>query len=91
LNYTSNPLSFAAGKLVIYIEISYRKISFGTYSNVVTFLPIGSDNVIATANITADCEIAHHRRAIPEDQFQRSQLQRSLFQKAGFRNWISLI
>jgi hypothetical protein len=34
------------------------KDSFDTYANTVTLTPIGSDNVIATANITADCEIA---------------------------------
>ena len=58
-SYTSNPLSFTAGQARSYIyKVVIVKDSFDTYSNVVTLTPIGSDNVIATANITADCEIA---------------------------------
>ena len=68
-NYTSNPLSFTAGQARSYIyKVVIEKYSFGTYSNVVTLTPIGSDNVIATAHITADCEIAPPQEELPEGE-----------------------
>ncbi len=57
-NYTSSPLSLAAGATKTYTyKLLLDKDSFDTYSNSVTLTPVGSDAIVATANITADCVI----------------------------------
>lgn len=56
-NY-STPLSLAPGASKVYTyKLILDKDSFDTYSNSVTLTPVGSDAIIATANITADCVI----------------------------------
>lgn len=57
-NFTSSPLSFTAGQSRVYTyKLLLNKESFETYSNVVTLTPVGSDQLVASANVTAACDI----------------------------------
>jgi hypothetical protein len=57
-NYASAPLSFTPGQSRTYTyKIVVTSEFFDTYANTVKLTPVGSDMIMATANITADCEI----------------------------------
>lgn len=59
ITWTFSPaLSVAAGATKTYTyKVVIDKDNFDTYANTVTLTPVGSAAVVATANITADCEI----------------------------------
>ncbi len=59
ITWTFSPaLSIAAGATKTYTyKVVIDKDNFDTYANTVTLTPVGSSSIVATANITADCEI----------------------------------
>ncbi len=58
-DYSSSPLTINAGaSKVLNYKLVIDKDNFDTYANTVTLTPVDSDAITATANITADCEIA---------------------------------
>lgn len=57
-DFSSTPLSFTPGQSRVYTyKLILEKDSFETYNNTVTLTPVGSDPILASANITADCVI----------------------------------
>ncbi|HOT61188.1 MAG TPA: CARDB domain-containing protein, partial [Candidatus Dojkabacteria bacterium] len=76
ITWTFSPaLSIAAGATKTYTyKVVIDKDNFDTYANTVTLTPVGSSSIVATANITADCEIGEEPEQPGEEPEQQGEV-----------------